>query len=140
MKYINECVKEKWWERDYKKCLDRFLNIGFTLHKEDVNAHGHLCREYKYRPSYMNDSHYTLVLFNNEDFRLYIHKNEDGSFIDLGFQISLYQPKQIRFIEEGLDKEFVKETREEKITILSYVHFILTINNIIYKIQYSYFA
>lgn len=116
--------RKYWWLRDYTKCVKRFSDIGFTLSKDYINEGNYPVQEYKYRPSYMKDTHYTLILFNKDDFRLYIHKNEDGSFVDTPFQISLYQPNQVRFIDEGLDKEFRKEilqkNRDKKINIILY--------------------
>ena len=72
--------------------LRKFKKIGFEIVKKKSN-----CLEYKYYPNYLKDTHYTLVVFSSwcnmmsekrepmmkfhTDWRLYEHKNVDGSFV-----------------------------------------------------------
>jgi hypothetical protein len=81
--------------------LELLIKIGFTLHKEDNTGIGDL-KEFKYYPDYISDNHYTLVTFNytncfhalsqlatnpsGTEFRLYVHRNIDNSFVSSPFQ------------------------------------------------------
>lgn len=62
-----------------------------------------IVNNYKYYPKYLGNNHYTLVIFRTHDhlyysdvlgdkspteYRLYIHKNEDDSFVKIIFQLS----------------------------------------------------
>jgi hypothetical protein len=53
--------------------------------------------DYKYYPSYLGDNHYTLLAFTSgsdrkicmkTEYRLYVHKNIDGSFVSTPFQLT----------------------------------------------------
>lgn len=99
------------------KYIKKFIDIGFILDETSVKDKtlSKPCREYKYRPDYMPNSHYTLVIFNNRGFRLYIHSNKDGSFIKSIFDITLYISSDVQYLTNGLNKEFSKEIRQLKI-------------------------
>lgn len=99
--------------------IDMFLEIGFKLVRQEDTEVGYV-REYKYYPDYMEDKHYTLVRFtyrkgNDNDWRLYIHRNEDGSYVDSPFQLSDYTDKNKVIIKEHFDKIFLTEIRNQKL-------------------------
>jgi hypothetical protein len=99
--------------------IDMFLEIGFKLVKQEDTEVGYV-REYKYYPDYMEDKHYTLVRFtyrkgNDNDWRLYIHRNEDGGYVDSPFQLSDYTDRNKVFIKEHFDKIFFAEIRNQKL-------------------------
>ena len=99
--------------------IDMFLEIGFKLVRQEDTEVGYV-REYKYYPDYMEDKHYTLVRFtyrkgNDNDWRLYIHRNEDGSYVDSPFQLSDYTNRNKIIIKEHFDKIFLTEIRNQKL-------------------------
>ena len=80
--------------------MDTINRIGFVLESNSETDLG-VVRKYKYRPDYMGENHYTLIVFDykkptmdissnplylNKDYRLYIH-NSEGRFVDSPFQI-----------------------------------------------------
>ena len=99
--------------------IDMFLEIGFELIKQ---KDGEVCyeREYKYYPDYMEDRHYTLIRFtyikeNYSDWRLYIHENKDGRYVESPFQLSDYTDRNKIIIKEYFDKIFFTEIRNQKL-------------------------
>ena len=68
----------------------KIINIGFKYHKSSCSDFGRWL-EYKYYPSRLNTTHFTLFIFvyknYSKQYRLYIHNNSDGSFVDTPFQI-----------------------------------------------------
>lgn len=88
--------------------------------------------QYKYYPSYMEDTHYTLIIFIqrmvdgdfndigfSRDFRLYVHNNVDGSFNKSHFQISDSSDWDINYLNEHIDEIFKFEFRANKLKKLS---------------------
>lgn len=83
--------------------------------------------EYKYRPDYLADRHYTLVLFDEgygAEFRLYSHWN-DGTFKDSFFQIrekNSFWKRQRELGNDYVDKKlhelFPSELRDLRINEL----------------------
>jgi hypothetical protein len=82
--------------------IEEFLKIGFKFSKSENTGAGFV-KEYSYYPEYLKDNHYTLVTFRNHspaktldgdsvdqgtDYRLYVHRNSDGSFVSSPFQLS----------------------------------------------------
>ena len=99
--------------------IDMFLEIGFKLVRQEDTEVGYV-KEYKYYPDYMEDKHYTLVLFtyrkgSGNDWRLYIHRNEDGRYIESTFQLSDYTDRNKVFIKKHFDKIFFAEIRNQKL-------------------------
>lgn len=101
--------------------LDIFKSLGFTFYKSGNTSVG-LCDEFKYYPNYLNDSHYTLVTFKHKnnithqygtEFRLYRHRNDNGSFIESPFQITNY--KSNTSIITNINSLFINELRDIKI-------------------------
>ena len=98
--------------------LDIFLKIGFRFFSYDEPGAGK-AYEYKYYPDYLDDKHYTLIVFKvyyseSLDWRLYVH-NTDGSFNDSIFQISDGCESNINFIYNKIYKTFVLEMRDIKL-------------------------
>jgi hypothetical protein len=100
-----------------KDILDLFIEIGFTLNKEDKGIG--VIQELKYYPDYLGDNHYTLITFRHNnyinkttgtEFRLYVHKNIDGSFVSTPFQSS-----SLSFILSKVNDIFTPEFREIKL-------------------------
>jgi len=88
--------------------LNKILNIGFSY--DDI-SHTELgvCKTYSYYPEYFKEKHYDLVLFKyhydlSVDYRLYVHKNSDGSFIYTPFQSS-----DISYVDKKLNEIFKLE-------------------------------
>ena len=99
--------------------IDMFLEIGFELVGQEDTEVGYV-RDYKYYPSYMGDNHYTLVRFTyrkggDNDWRLYIHKNSDGSYVDSLFQITDYLEWNKVLIKKYFDRIFFIEIRDKKL-------------------------
>jgi len=99
--------------------IDMFLEVGFKLVKQEDTEVGYV-REYKYYPDYMEDKHYTLVLFtykkgSDNDWRLYIHRNEDGSYVESPFQLSDYTDRNKAIIKEHFNNRFFAEIRNQKL-------------------------
>ena len=99
--------------------LKKFLTIGFKFHSYDELPAGKVY-EYKYYPDYMDDKHYTLVVFehyqcSNKDWRLYIHNNSDGSFLDSPFQINDHSEWNRNYINNMIDEIFKSEIRDMKL-------------------------
>ena len=93
------------------------LNV-FTLHKREKTSVGRVF-EYKYRPKYMKDTHYTLIIFIHKgsltrDFRLYLH-NKNGSFNKSFFGISDHCDWNINYLSEKINKIFYVEFRNLKL-------------------------
>ena len=98
--------------------IDMFLEIGFELVGQEDTEVGYV--RYKYYPSYMGDNHYTLVRFTyrkggDNDWRLYIHKNSDGSYVDSLFQLSDYSDFNKVLIKKYFDRIFYIEIRDKKL-------------------------
>lgn len=96
--------------------LERFLSIGFKFHSYDEPGAGK-AYEYKYYPDYMGDTHYTLIVFKNnnsygKDWRLYIHNNSDGSYVESPMQISDYTDSNRNYINNKIDEIFQSEMRD----------------------------
>lgn len=101
--------------------IDMFLEIGFKLVRQKVTEAGYV-REYKYYPVYMEDKHYTLIRFtyryregSDNDLRLYIHRNEDGGYLESPFQLSDYSDFNKVLIKEHFDRIFLTEIRNQKL-------------------------
>jgi hypothetical protein len=99
--------------------IDMFLEVGFKLVKQEDTEFGYI-REYKYYPDYMGDNHYTLVLFTykiggDTDWRLYIHRNKDGSYVESPFQLSDFTDRNKVFIKDYFNKIFFAEIRNQKL-------------------------
>ncbi len=103
-----------------------FKSIGFTIHKDGSTEIGSI-KEYKYYSPKLVDNHYNLVLFkHNEgkdtDFRLYVHKNENGSYVDCPFQVSTYNKHNKKYILHMINKLFDSEIqsllRDDKLETL----------------------
>jgi len=99
--------------------INMFLEIGFNLVKQEDTEFGYV-REYKYYPDYMEDKHYTLVLFTHKkgsdnDWRLYIHRNEDDLYVESPFQLSDFTDRNKVFIKEHFNKIFFVEIRNQKL-------------------------
>lgn len=98
---------------------------GFKFNKYEGDGLAGKSLEYKYYPSYMKDTHYTMIIFSthclriyhgmteenviSKDYRLYIHKNSDGSFVDSPFQQSHITESDAKYVLDGLHEEFEKE-------------------------------
>jgi len=98
--------------------INMFLEIGFKLVKQEDTEVGYV-REYKYYPDYMEDKHYTLVLFtykkgSDNDWRLYIHKNS-GGFVESLFQLSDFTNQNKNHIKDCFNKIFFAEIRNKKL-------------------------
>lgn len=96
--------------------LEKFLSIGFKFHCYNELGAGKTY-EYKYYPDYMDDKHYTLVVFqhyqsSNKDWRLYVHNNSDGSFFDSHMQISDHADWNRNYINNMIDEIFKSEMRD----------------------------
>ena len=112
--------------------LELFYDIGFVKIKSHNPGAG-WATEYKYRPDYLESTHYTLVTFESDvhkldddtkytstDFRLYIHNNIDGSFNESVFQMGVskhdtYCKKKIISI---LNDRFRMELRDKLLSSL----------------------
>jgi len=109
--------------------LSKFKKIGFKCKKKSSTTIGKYL-EYKYYPNYLKDAHYTLVVFlswcrmmsvKGESmkihtvWRLYEHKNVDGSFVSSLFQISDYNDFGKKYIQEKITETFWRELREIKL-------------------------
>lgn len=85
--------------------METFNNIGFYLvETENMNIGDdptdyNICETYRYNSPNLKDSHYTLIVYKytqgeinieniSIDYRLYIHSNLDGKYIDSPFQTS----------------------------------------------------
>ncbi len=119
--------------------LNHFKDIGFKFHKfTSMNGLIKLkgkSLEYKYSPSYMINTHYTLVVFITHtyvEWRLYEHKNTDGSCASIlpcrvPFQISYYNSEftqqyrnyngydSSKEIHKKLNEIFPLEGRQQKL-------------------------
>ena len=96
--------------------LERFLSMGFKFHSYDEPGAGK-AYEYKYYPDYMSDTHYTLIVFkhyksDNNDWRLYIHNNSDGSYVESPMQISDYTDSNRNYINNKIGEIFQSEMRD----------------------------
>lgn len=105
------------------KILNLMLEIGFkfvnTTRTEDGMFHN-----YKYYPEYLQNKHYTFVLFVYRhyascDHRLYVHRNDTGTFIESIFQQSNFSNLNRIIIRDCINDKFVSELR------------VITIKNII---------
>jgi len=114
--------------------LNHFKNIGFKFHKfTSMNGLIKLKGKslvYKYSPSYMINTHYTLNVFITHtyvDWRLYEHRNIDGSCASIPFQISYYNSEftqqyrnyngydSSKEIHKKLNEIFLLERRQQKL-------------------------
>lgn len=86
-----------------------FKKIGFEL--TDVEVTKDNVRHYKYRPGYLVDTHYTLVVYKGHDYRLYTHYDEDGSFETTPFQISAYNEYCKNLLMEKINEVFPEEIK-----------------------------
>jgi hypothetical protein len=102
--------------------MDTINRIGFVLESNSETDLG-VVRKYKYRPDYMGENHYTLIVFDykkptmdissnplylNKDYRLYIH-NSEGFFVDSPFQIG--SPGNFDLLRRKFRQTFVSEMR-----------------------------
>ena len=108
-----------------KNFLDRFLEIGFKQSKPELWTGAGWGREYIYSPNYFTDRHYTLVTFtygeeagirDNTEYRLYLHADFDGRFIDAKFQSSYDRSK--KYLDDKFDEIFKLELRNIKLNRL----------------------
>lgn len=103
--------------------MDTINRIGFVLESISETELG-VIRKYKYRPDYMGENHYTLIVFDsknptmdiswtpmyfNKDYRLYVH-NSEGFFIDSPFQIG--SPGNFDLLRRKFRQTFVSEMRD----------------------------
>jgi hypothetical protein len=114
---------EKW-------VTEIITKIGFSLKKTSMPGGG-TSYEYIYQPDYLQDNHYTLVIFKsnnyttdyrtkqqlykNIDYRLYTH-NKDGKFVNSPFQIGSHNNGLL--IKREFKKVFKQEFREMLISDL----------------------
>jgi len=105
--------------------LDKFLKIGFEDCKVSKDTTVGWCREYKYKPSYFIGKIYTLVTFTygkvdviNKDteYRLYIHDELTGAYIDSIFQATY--DGNTSFLDKKFDETFSSEIRDRKLSEL----------------------
>lgn len=99
--------------------LDKLTIIGFSIHSERETTAGEI-KELKFYPNYLNGTHYTMVFFKYKtggsgraDFRLYEHRNEDGSFVESLFQLNSSRDD---IIHNQLDDIFKSEIRNNTIS------------------------
>ena len=102
--------------------LNRFLEIGFKQDEPERWVGAGWAIYYRYYPEYFTDRHYTLVTFSLEsgitektEYRLYIHNNEDGKFIDSIFQSSYYGDWKKNYLDNLFNKTFKSESRDLKL-------------------------
>ena len=83
-----------------------------------------LSREYTYYPNYLGDNHYTLVTFThgsesgireNTEYRLYIHRNLDGKYVDSRFQLSYDRDWNKNYLDNKFKEIFKFELRDSKL-------------------------
>jgi hypothetical protein len=103
--------------------MDTINRIGFVLESNSETDLG-VIRKYKYRPDYMGENHYTLIVFDsnswtpmyfnkdymyfNKDYRLYVH-NSEGQFVHSPFQIG--GPGNFDLLRQKFRQTFVSEMR-----------------------------
>ncbi len=99
-----------------KIIIEKMKTIGFSVVRTDYKKLG-IYIEYKYYPSYMTDTHYTLGLFDyhNADYadhRLYVHNNSDGSYVASTYQTSSSSQNNATYIDVMLETVFASEILE----------------------------
>lgn len=87
-------------------------SIGFEHIKNERANSGAMVRTYKYYPKYLNNQHYTLLVFNpkgslHSDHRLYIHNNG----IMLSEVVYDINTSKINLLEDHIKEVFVREVR-----------------------------
>lgn len=120
-----------------KYIIERLKQIGFEFHREynktdEGRPMAGNAIEYKYYPKYLDNKHYTLLLFETRnwvdinfeeidkmtvDHRMYIHLN-DGRFSQSLYQICSDSEWQKNFILDSINKLFASEIRNQKINKL----------------------
>jgi hypothetical protein len=104
--------------------LNKFLQIGFKQSKPETWSGAGWGMEFTYYPDYLGDNHYTLVTFThgkdagireNTEYRLYIHRNLDGKFIDSPFQLSYTTDWNKNYLDNKFNEIFKFELRDSKI-------------------------
>jgi hypothetical protein len=111
--------------------LNRFLEIGFKQSKPETWSGAGWCIEYTYYPNYLGDNHYTLVTFTrilprelfreeggireNTEYRLYIHVNKDGKYVDSKFQLSYDKYWNKKYLDKQFNVIFKLELRDGKL-------------------------
>lgn len=104
--------------------LNRFLEIGFEQSKPETWFGAGWGREYAYYPDYLGENHYTLVTFthgkedgikNTTEYRLYIHRNLDGKFVDSPFQLSYDRDWSKNYLDNKFNEIFKFELRDSKL-------------------------
>jgi hypothetical protein len=98
-----------------KIIIDQFTSFGFKLHSCETTEVGTI-NEFKYFPSYLEDTHYTLVLFDyhkhdHADHRLYMHNNSDGSYVSSFYQMSNSTDWNQNYIRENIEEIYTTEIR-----------------------------
>ena len=112
--------------------FDRYLmntmkKIGFKEIRISENPIGYI-NEYKYYSPFLKNMHYTMVIFRHKedtidgitgiplykeiDYRLYIHDNDNQSYVSSSFQTSINNELNRRYIKSIMDKSFRNEIRE----------------------------
>ncbi len=104
--------------------LNRFLEIGFEQSKPETWSGAGWGIEYAYYPNYLGENHYTLVTFThgsesgireNTEYRLYIHRNLDGKYVDSPFQLSYDRDCNKKYLDNQFNQIFNLELRDNKL-------------------------
>jgi hypothetical protein len=118
---------------------DLIMSLGIFNRYKFKKTQGGSVDEYRYYPSYLGDNHYTLIIFKSNkvvdgnfntidysgknfsgnEYRLYIHKNSDGSYVDSPFQISDYNDMTNNLLVKEIMTIFKHEFRILKIKKLT---------------------
>lgn len=77
-------------------------------------------KTYEYYPTYLNDIHYTLLIFDYHkydgcDFRLYIHDNKNNLYVKCIFDISDSSQLNIDLLDKKISDIFSRELISAKI-------------------------
>jgi hypothetical protein len=104
--------------------INRFLDIGFKQSKPETWTGTGWGMDFTYYPDYLDENHYTLVTFThgsesgireNTKYRLYIHRNSDGKYVDIKFDISYTTDWNKNYLDTKFNELFKFELRDSKL-------------------------
>lgn len=107
----------------HKEIVELFESVGFSFHVRSESSETTIVviEEYKYYPHYLKNTHYSILFVtykksNNIDYRLYVHKNEDFSFVSSPFQTSQFEKYALDDFHLMFKNELLRNHRLKTLT------------------------